>query len=304
MVSAIITTYKRKPDMVMRALTSILRQTYRDIEIIVVDDSPPDYCARKEVESSVLSKQKDLQNIKIKYIAHEKNMGACVARNTGLNAATGEYVAYLDDDDEWLPEKLEKQVNVIKQSDVALVYCGSLCMNDDTGKCKEKAREFVRGRVFDKLILSNFIESTSYPLIRTECLRMIGGFDPLMQSAQDYDVWLRLAEHYAIDYVDEPLVLYHEHSGERITTNPAKKINGLQRINEKFATYLEKDKLVWRKRNINIAVYFALVGDFKKAFSLWRESVHICPSNFKENIQYLLMIVRMGIMSSINNKMK
>ena len=291
MVSAIITTYKRKPDMVMRALTSILRQTYRDIEIIVVDDSPPDYCARKEVESAVLSKQKDFQDIKIKYVAHEKNMGACVARNTGLNEATGEYVAYLDDDDEWLPEKLEKQVNVIKQSNVALVYCGSLCMNDDTGKCTEKAREFVRGRVFDRLILSNFIESTSYPLIRTECLRMIGGFDPLMQSAQDYDVWLRLAEHYEIDYVEEPLVLYHEHSGERITTNPAKKISGLERINQKYQNILDSNRRIWWKRNISLSYLYGLKGDMKKGINIWCQCVRKCPEKIKDNIMHLCMII-------------
>ena len=152
-------------------------------------------------------------------------MGACVARNTGLQEARGEYIAYLDDDDEWLPEKLEKQLKIMGKTGVALVYCGCLKINDETRVYLKDSvsPQYYRGYIFDELIKKNFIESTSFPLLRTECLRKIGGFDPLMQSAQDYDVWLRIAKEYEVDYVKEPLVLYHIHPDERISTNPQKK---------------------------------------------------------------------------------
>ncbi len=290
MVSAIITKYKREPGMVLRALDSIIAQTYRDVEIIVVDDSPADFQFRKDVQAAVTERQEKNLDINIRYIAHDKNMGACVARNTGLEAAEGEYIAYLDDDDEWLPEKIEKQIDVIKKSGVALVYCGKICKNDNSGKSIIGKKEYIKGNVFGRLLYSNFIESTSYPLIRTKCLIEIGGFDPLMQSAQDYDVWLRLAELYEIDYVSEPLVIYHEHDGERITTNPVKKIKGLERINYKFTKYIEADRKLWWARHLGLTRQYAKNGNRIKAILLWWQCVCKCPEKIKDNVIYLFFI--------------
>ena len=292
MVSAIITTYKREPSIVLRAMDSILAQTYRDLEIIVVDDSPSDFPARADVRAAVEKRKEDNPEIDITYIAHPMNMGACVARNTGLETAKGEFVAYLDDDDEWLPDKIEKQMHAMLKTKAALVYCGNLSQNDQTGSCRESKKVYIKGNVFKKLLYNNFIASTSYPLIRKDCLKAVGGFDPKMQSAQDYDVWLRLAEKYEVDYVAEPLVLYHEHDGERITTNPLKKINGLERINQKYADYLEADRKLWRNRNIGIAQYYGLKGEKKKALALWWKCVCKCPELIKENTICFYLIIR------------
>ena len=277
--------------MVLRALDSILAQSYRDFEIIVVDDSPANFSAREDVHAAVETRQRENAEINIRYIAHEQNMGACVARNTGLEAARGEYIAYLDDDDEWLPEKIEKQMEVMQKTGAGLVYCGNMVQNDQTGLRTVTKKQYFRGKVFERLLFSNFIESTSYPLIRKECLKEVGGFDPLMQAAQDYDVWLKLAEKYEIDYVDEPLVLYHEHEGERITTNPQKKISGLERINKKYASYLEEDRKLWWIRNLSIAYYYAMAHDRKKALKLWQKCVKKYPERIKENSKCLLQMV-------------
>ena len=292
MISAIITTYQREPAMVMRALDSVLRQTYRELEIIVVDDSPPGYPLRDDVRKAVLERQKANQEIPIRYVAHEKNMGACVARNTGLKTAEGEYVAYLDDDDEWLPKKLEKQMKVMAESNAGLVYCGRICVNDGKGTRTASQMEYVRGKAFIKLLNTNFIASTSYPLIRRECLKAIGGFDPLMSAAQDYDAWLRLSERYEIDYVAEPLVLYHEHDGERITTNPEKKISGLERINAKYADHLRADRKLWWKRNVCLVSYYAMAGKGKKAWSLWWKCVCKCPEKCRGNAWHFYIIIK------------
>ncbi len=291
MVSAIITTYKRDPDIVLRALDSVIAQTYRDIEIIMVDDSPVDYSKRADVHAAIERRQEENLDITIRYIAHPKNMGACVARNTGLDAAIGDYVAYLDDDDEWLPTKIEKQMEVMQKTDVAMVYCGNLCKNDGTGITRVARNEYLKGKVFKELLYRNFIASTSYPLIRKSCLKKVGGFDPLMQSAQDYDVWLRLAEQYEIDYVAEPLVLYHEHEGERITTNPQKKISGLERINLKYNDYLQVDRKLWWARNIVITQYYALNNEGKKSIELWCKCVFKCPERIIRNCSYFLTIL-------------
>ena len=105
LVTAVITTHKRTPELVERALKSILAQTYENIEVFVIDDSPEEY----ELRSAVKNMIESYAEKNVTYIAHDKCMGACAARNTGLEAAKGEFIGFLDDDDEWLPTKLEKQ---------------------------------------------------------------------------------------------------------------------------------------------------------------------------------------------------
>lgn len=292
MVSAIITTYKREPYLVLRAIDSILKQTYRDFEIIIVDDSPIDYQLRNDVKKAIIKQRELHHDISIKYIQHDRNLGACAARNTGLSTAKGDYVAYLDDDDEWLPDKLEKQMKVMMQSDAALVYCGCFCRNDTTGMMHVRKTEYRRGRVFGHLLYRNFIASTSFPLLKANVLRNIGGFDEEMQSAQDYDVWIRIARNHNIDYVAEPLVIYHMHAGEQITSNPWKKLKGLERLNEKYKDFLEENPKLFNIRYLGIAPYYAMVGDTNKAIRTWKRAVRKYPSNVVDNIRSLRAIMK------------
>lgn len=293
MISVVITTYKREPSLVARAIDSVLCQTYRDLELIIVDDSPAEYQFRKDVKAMVLEREKNTDGIKIIFIAHDENRGACAARNTGLYAATGEFIAYLDDDDEWLPEKLERQIQQMHASDAALIYCGSINKNDSTGISLPKETEYYSGYVLQKLLYGNFIGSTSFPLIRTNCLKSINGFDEQMQSAQDYDVWIRMAEKYTISYIQEPLVIYHEHSGIQITSSPWRKICGLERLNQKNEKYLVSDTKLWHRRHIVIAPYYAMIGKKKTALGIWLQCAKKCPGKVKENIKYLNIILRM-----------
>lgn len=286
LVSAIITTYCRDVRMVMRAAKSVMQQTHRNIEIIVIDDSPEDFYARDEVERAITS----LSN-QIIYIRHPYNMGACEARNTGLRVATGEFVAFLDDDDEWIPTKIEKQLHAFTSDDVALVYCGQILLNDVTGTSVTPTRKYKSGFVYGELVWENFVGSTSFPLIRRKSLEEIGGFDPLMQSAQDYDVWTRLAQKYKINYVAEPLVIYHLHNGEQITGNPKKRIAGQERFIEKNQEYLLKNKTAWWRRHIRLAAEYGKDRRLGCALKLWFASAIKCPGAIKENLYYLLKIV-------------
>ncbi len=292
MVSVIITTYKREPSRVLRAINSIFRQTYHEIEIIVVDDSPEDYSLRQSVKAAILERAQRNTEIDVRYIAHKTNLGACAARNTGLSASKGEYIAFLDDDDEWLPEKLEKQLMIMKSTCAGLVYCGSFVEDETRGKIGERKTEYYRGMVFDRLLLRNFIASTSFPLIRKECIQAIGGFDTTMQAAQDYDVWLRIAERYEIDYVAEPLVIYHVHAGEQISMNPHKKISGLERLNSKSHRLLDSNPTLWRCRNMALIPYYAQIGDVSKALRLWLQCVKLKPGEVIENLKYLKTVIR------------
>lgn len=285
MVTAVITTCKRTPDVLERAIKSVISQTYKDIELFVVDDSPSSYEHRKQVKNMVDS----YSDRGVIYIPHQKNSGACVARNTGLKAANGEYIAFLDDDDEWLPEKIEKQIAAFSNYDTetAIVYCGRVTVNDTTGEIEERKAEFHEGFVFDLLIEKNFIGSTSYPLLRTDVLREVGGFDPQMPSAQDYDVWLRIAQKYKVGYVRDNLVRYHIHNGEFITGNPNKKIVALERLNSKHAEYLKVHRHALWQRTITIIDSDSAAGHYGKMLSRWFSAVVLRPSAVKENFMYL-----------------
>ena len=131
----------------------------------MVDDSLDCYAGRDEVQSALMS----LKEGRVRYVRHSVNQGACAARNMGMSLSSGRYVDFLDDDDEWLPEKLEKQLLKIREvGGCALVSCSSITVNDLTGERKENRERQARGMVFDSLILENFIGSTSFPLIRKE----------------------------------------------------------------------------------------------------------------------------------------
>lgn len=289
LVSVIITTCKRDVNILKRAVNSVLAQTYREIELIIVDDSPNSFEERKKIEEFV-------QSIRgVTYIKNTKQMGACYSRNIGLKLSKGKYIAFLDDDDEWLSEKIEKQVHTIEDQKTALVYCGNYTKDDVTGIKTIRQREYYSGNIYKHLIIDNFIGSTSFPLINRACLEDIGGFDEMLESAQDYDVWLRLAEKYEITYVQEPLAVYHVHIGEQITRNPYRKISGLERINEKNKTYLDSNKRARWIRNMKVAPFYALKGDFKHAVRIINRYMWLEPFEVQANFN----IIRDTI---INNK--
>ena len=230
LVSAIITTHNRKPEMVVRAVKSVLRQTYKNIEIIIVDDSSPDFIQRKTVENSVCS-----LSDKIVYIKNDVCQGACAARNTGLKYAHGEYVGFLDDDDEWRYDKIEKQLAAFTDDSIAMVYSGILYVDEVNRRKFYEDNQYEKGKMFELLLRSNIIGSTSNPLIKKQCINDVGGFDVSMQSSQDYDLWIRIARKYQINYVDAPLVKYHLHPGYRITEDMDRKIKGTEHLLQKYS---------------------------------------------------------------------
>ena len=286
LVSVIITTYKRDPKIVFRAINSVIHQTYANIEIIVVDDSPSDYQGRDFLQNEI----KKLAG-EIKYIQHTSNMGACVARNTGLTAAKGEYVAFLDDDDEWLCGKIEQQMNQFQDPQTAIVYCGSLIENDVTGEILSVKLVEHSGYVYDELIFNNFIGSTSFPLIKRKVLVEVGGFDPQMRASQDYDVWLKIAKNYKVNYVNLPLVKYHIHGEERISTNYQARISGQERLIQKNMEYLVKNPKAWWWRLLRLSIQYSHSVQLKKAVHTWARGCTKQPLRIVTNIRYLTYIL-------------
>ena len=291
LVTVVITTCRRSPKIVRRAVQSVVNQTYSKWELILVDDSPNDYEYRQEVKMTIMCLK---VNNNIRYVANEKNSGVSISRNKGLGMATGEFIAYLDDDDEWLPEKLQKQVNALNRtsSNVALVYNPFYKRQEGNDKLELIKRPLRSGSLYEVLMHDgNIFGGMSMPLMRTECLRKIGGFDIKMQYSEDMDLWLRIAQNYEVISFDDPLVIYYVHEGEQLTSNPEKKIIGLEHLYEKNKRYMDEHKEVKWKRNLRLIGFYLDVGNRKKAFAIWRQTVLLCPINILVNIKSLKRIL-------------
>ena len=291
MVTVVITTCNRNPDIVERAIRSVIEQTYKDWELIVIDDSPCEYSRRDDVREMIIRYSLDYRII---YIQNERNSGACYSRNVGLNSAGGKYIAFLDDDDEWVTDKIQKQVNALEQEneDVALVYCRFYRMIDELNQKVIVDLPLYKGNLYDRLMAEgNFIGGMSMPLMKTQCVKSVGGFDEKMQSLQDMDLWLRIAQKFKITSIEDPLIIYHVHGVGQISFNPCKKIAGINGLIEKNNIYLRKHKhSMWRLKQSLINHYLTL-GDTRKAFAIWKEVVLIIPYRVIPNIIELIKII-------------
>jgi len=183
-VTVIIPTFNRA-SLVVRAIRSVLGQTCQDWELIVVDD-----CSTDGTEQAV----RGFSDNRITYIRHDRNRRGGAARNTGIRYAQGEYVAFLDSDDEWLPEKLQKELEVFRNSDpaVGLVYTGKMIL-DESGRVLEVRMPTKSGWVYDALLDWDFIGSCSRVTVKKQVLDRVAGFDETFVNCQDYDLWLRVA---------------------------------------------------------------------------------------------------------------
>ena len=202
-VSVIIPTYNCAR-YICEAVDSVLAQTFTDLEVIVVDDGSTDDTKER------LDAYRDC----IRYI-HQENQERSAARNTGIRNATGEYLAFLDADDLWLPHKLELQVPVFEQApEVGLVYCWAYYIDASGQRIHRRGENVLRsfeagGNVFETLLFDCVITAGgSSAVIRQDCIRQVGFFDEALTHVEDWDMWLRIAARYSVAVVPQALVCF------------------------------------------------------------------------------------------------
>ncbi|HBR15685.1 MAG TPA: hypothetical protein DD723_09160 [Candidatus Omnitrophica bacterium] len=203
-VSVIIPTYNRS-DFIGRAIESVLKQTFQDYEIIIVDDGSTD-----ETREIVLWLSK--VNDKIKYF-YQPNKGVSAARNRGLEEAKGEFIAFLDSDDSWAPEKLALQVKILEEHPrVGIVYA-IMPMVDEKGESLGATQEH-SGNNFKDLIVKGGHYPTSAVITRKASFQKAGLFDEAMPILEDIDMWLRIARFYDVHEMrGVTLAYYHRLTG-------------------------------------------------------------------------------------------
>lgn len=224
-VSVIIPTYSRN-DTLIRAINSVLNQTYQNLEIIVVDDNPVDSVWRIRTENLM---EGYIDNPKVKYIKNKENLGGAGARNEGIKASSSDYIAFLDDDDEYFKERIEKQMDFFLEhaSDkTALVFCDAVMTGDnDVFVCYLKPR--YKGCCLYEAMKDNCLAPTSQWMAKKSALKDVGMFS-IVPCKQDSILILKLlSKGYEVDYV--PIVLSkfrNTNDPGRITCSGIKNIKG------------------------------------------------------------------------------
>lgn len=217
LVSVIIPAYNAE-NFICKTLESVLAQTYTNIEVLVVDDGSLDKTS--EIVKSFA--QRDNRVI----LLQQSNQGVATARNLAIAKSKGEYIAPIDADDIWYPQKIEKQVQWLLNSDssVGLVYAWSAFIDENDGIIGNYNSWYylninsIEGEVYRKLLYTNFIGNASVPLIRRECFEKVGGYDSELkkhhaQGCEDWDIYLRIAEYYKFRVVREFLIGYRQVNG-------------------------------------------------------------------------------------------
>ncbi len=198
-VSVIIPTYNCAPRL-LRALRSVAAQTYRDIEIVVVDDGSTDDTADRVAEWTAQS------GANVRYV-RQPNAGPAAARNHGMRLASGDAIAFLDADDEWYADKLEKQVPLLK-GEVGLVYCSNSFVDSDGAPLNDYVRhiELHRGDILLPLFCDFFL-LTSAVVISRAAYAAVGDFDERLAVGEDYEFFLRIAQKFHGDFAPEELLV-------------------------------------------------------------------------------------------------
>ncbi len=268
-VSVIIPTYNRA-HLIDKTIKSVLNQTYQDYEIIVVDNASTD-----NTKEAV----KGFNNFKIRYIYCCDNRGSSVARNIGIRASHGEYIALLDSDDEWLPEKLDRQVEVLQNEspEVGVVYSDVLCIDENSKNMNRKLRNPKKeGYIYEDLLGGNCVGTPSTLLIKKECFHRVGLFDDLLKAHEDWDMWIRIVKYYRFFFVEVPLVKYRLHSN-RISENRELKIIASNSVLAKYANELKKRRGVHSKIYFNIGNIFCHIGKTKEGQRYLLRAISLYP---------------------------
>ena len=213
LVSVIIPTFKR-PDTLTRAVDSVLSQTYKNVEVIVVDDNNPGSEGRKLTEDVMKVYE---GNERVIYIKHPQNKNGSAARNTGAKASKGKYIAFLDDDDEFLPLKIESQVERLENLPVDWGLCYSKHYSRKPGGEPIEAPECREGRLYLNALQRTLgFAAGSNLLIRKEAFNDVGGFDESFKKSQDLELIAKLLWKYKIAYVETPGLIVNVHLEKRV----------------------------------------------------------------------------------------
>lgn len=295
-VSVIIPTYNRSR-FIEKAINSVLQQTYKDFEIIIVDDGSTDN-TRDVIDAC---------GNQIRYF-YQTNNGAASARNKGINESKGGYIAFLDSDDYFCKENLFKKISFLEDNlHIGWVYSDWQYVDAKDNHIDKGSHQFsysqkkLSGEIFEELLYKRNFIATDTVVVRRSVLEDIGFFDPMIPSQEEYDLWLRISLKYTVHYINEPLVSVLAHI-DSLSNDFSKWTLGNALIVDKIDKILPKD-FICKRGFINrldadkftfLARSYAENEEFKKALKAYLQSIKILP--LQKRIYWSLMTL---LLSSI-----
>jgi glycosyltransferase involved in cell wall biosynthesis len=294
MVSVIIPAYNRAA-VIPQAIQSVLSQGFADLEVIVVDDASSDNT------EAVVGAIKDPRLV---YVRHPKNQGGAAARNTGIARARGEYVAFLDSDDQWVPDKLRKQMDLFQRLDdsYGVVYSGLKVVFEATGQ-SEIVPAVRSGNFLNELLIANCIRTLSSVVVKRRYLQAVGGLDAGLRSCQDWDLYIRLMKQCQFGCVNEPLTVYcvNKQDPSRISNAGRAIVQGHTRIAEKYKDDYAKLSKDERVRYLeSVAEMYSLGGSLKYPLSLMGRAFALTgqPRYLSKALRYFVRFFKKKIFKS------
>jgi glycosyltransferase involved in cell wall biosynthesis len=276
-ISVVVPTYNRA-DNIRRCLDSVLNQTISPSEIIVVDDGSSD---------ETVKRVKEIRDARVRCVVLEKNSGAQAARNRGIREATGDWIAFQDSDDAWLPEKLAKQVKALQGTGCdpwTVVHTNAIWKETATGKHIQVQMPVVDGDDVYAQLLTRPAPLFPGMLVSRIALRQIGYLDEKVPAYQEWDTAIRLAKHCRFIYVKEPLFVYNLHEGGMISKNRLHEVRAYQYVIDKFRDEIRGvcGEGVWRNH-----LYEQLIRCLN--FKLWSESEKYFAQVSEKNVHFLVL---------------
>lgn len=251
LVSIVIPTYKRESLYLGRALQSVIDQTHRETEILVVDDNPPDSDYRALVENLLAH---EITDARITYIQNSRNLGGAMARNVGISAATGQYITFLDDDDEYLPFKIENQVRFMLERNLDLSFTDLKLVNTSNRIIDYRQygdlSDFTKDALFKYHFMKHLTGTPTF-MFKAQSLKAIGGFEDVQMGQEFYLMEKAIISELKIGYLPGSDVVAYRHQNGGISF-------GANKIAGELALYEHKKK------------FFNLFSDSEKRFIISR----------------------------------
>lgn len=295
-VSIIIPTFN-SAHYVLDALKSVLAQSYQDFEVLIIDDGSSDNT--KELLQPFVAADPD----RIFYF-YQDNQGLACARNTALAKARGEFIALLDADDIYLPERLAKTVAVLEDdADVCLAHANIIKMaeNGDALGVVERQKSFLSGDIFENIFLRKAHMACPTVLFRKSCYEEFGGFDPQLArlGCEDRELWLRFAQKYKMQYVDEPLAHYRV-SATSMSKNKEKMMEARLYVVNKFAPLDCKEKRFLRNAALakiyrDVGDEFLFAHDFAQAKNYYSKAMKHHPFSFWLWVNFVKALLKVEV---------
>jgi glycosyltransferase involved in cell wall biosynthesis len=268
--------------MLRDAVASVLAQSYSDFELVVVDDASTD-----DTKVTVA----EFRDPRVRYFRNAKNLGEGGTRNAAVARAGGEYIAFIDDDDTWLPTKLAAQVSLLDSCSkrVGGVYTGYFRIDAASGATIDTILPEKRGNVYADLRAYNWIGTPSTVLLRRECLDKAGAFDEQLRFGPDYDMWIRISKFYEFECIGEALVRYTVHA-DRLSSSIPTMVSGKEAHLAKYPDYFAADRRAYSAHFLALGVLYCYDRKLTEGrAALWR-AIRIYPYDVRPYFNLFLSL--------------